>query len=99
MRKVSYHVPLSKLYEVVASCLYEEGAKFCPILIKINNKDILENSGGKPFLLQVWTDEGEMIFERPLETPPANWNISGNKLIYLEETNAKVVHLVKLFVD
>ena len=99
MRYVEYAVPLKKLYKVVASCLFEEGAKFCPVLIKIENEDIKEKSGGSEFLLQVWTDTGEMVFERPLEQPPANWNISGNKLVYLEETNAKVIHIVKLFVD
>ena len=40
-----------------------------------------------------------MVFERPLKQPPANWNISGDKLVYLEETNARVIHMVKLFVD
>ena len=37
MQKVMYHVPLYKLYKVVASCLYEEGALFCPVLVKIIN--------------------------------------------------------------
>ena len=40
-----------------------------------------------------------MVFEKPLQTPPANWNISGDKLLFLEETNAKEINVVKLFTD
>ena len=40
-----------------------------------------------------------MVFERPLAKPPANWNIAGDKLLYLEETNSTEVNLVKLFLD
>ena len=40
-----------------------------------------------------------MVFERPLAKPPANWNISGDKLVYLLETNSTDVYLVKLFLD
>ena len=99
MDKIAYHVPLEKLYEIVACCQFEEGSKFCPVLIKINEAQIIAVSGGKPFLLQVWTDTGEMVFEKPLATPPANWNISGDKLLFLEETNARQITLVKLFTD
>ena len=51
------------------------------------------------FLLQVWTINGQMVFEKPLHKPPANWNICGNKLLYLEDTNSEVVHLVYLYID
>ena len=46
MFMIEYAVPLKKLYKVVASCLYEEGAKFCPVLIRIMNEDIKEIIGG-----------------------------------------------------
>ena len=74
MQKVMYHVPLYKLYKVVASCLYEEGALFCPVLVKIIDLTVLKENEGKPFLLQVWSIKGEMVFERSLSMPPANWN-------------------------
>ena len=40
-----------------------------------------------------------MVFERSLDRPVANWNISGKMLIYLEDTNSQEVNVVKLFVD
>ena len=40
-----------------------------------------------------------MVFEKSLHKPPANWNIAGDKLLYMEETNSNIVHLVKLFTD
>ena len=42
MTKVMYSVPLSKLYQVVASCQYNEGAEYCPVLVQIKDKDILK---------------------------------------------------------
>ena len=66
MMKVIYEVPLNKLYKVVASCAYEEGADFCPVLVKIIDEKILRLNDNKPFLLQVWTINGVMIFELPL---------------------------------
>ena len=40
MANVMYSVPLSKLYQVVASCQYNEGADFCPVLVKIKDEFI-----------------------------------------------------------
>lgn len=37
MHKVMYQVPLNQLYEVVASCNYDERSDFCPVLIRIRN--------------------------------------------------------------
>ena len=35
VKAAMYSVPLNKLYEVVASCQYSEGADFCPVLVKV----------------------------------------------------------------
>ena len=94
-----YEVPLSSLYKVVASNMYEEGSKFCPVVVKIMDSEIIKESGGKEFLLQVWSELGEMVFEKALNRPPANWNLSGSNMVYAEETEAKEIHLVKLFID
>lgn len=40
-----------------------------------------------------------MIFEKRLMKPPENWNISGNKLIYMEENSSNKIFLVKLFLN
>ena len=47
----------------------------------------------------MWTIKGEMIFEKPLEKPISNWNISDNILLFLEEINSTEVWVVKLFED
>ena len=69
------------------------------MLVKIVDKDILQKNDNFPFLLQVWSIKGEMIFEKRMMKPPENWNISGNKLIYMEENNSNKIFLVKLFLD
>ena len=99
MENVQYKVPLDDLYKVVASCNYLHGAKFCPVLVKIMHKDIVKECDGIRWLLQVWTDKGDMIFERPMKNPVANWNITDNKFVFLEETHSTEIYLVKLFLD
>ena len=42
IRKVLYKVPLDKLYKVLFSCLYEENAEFCPVIVKIIDDYILQ---------------------------------------------------------
>ena len=70
-------------------------------MVKINNEDIIEQNGVKRYLLQVWSINGVMVFEKPLDKPVVNWNISRNKLIFQEDTfnGLNEVYLVKLFID
>ena len=69
------------------------------MLVKIIDKYILEENEDHPFLLQVWSIKGEMIYEKRMAKPPENWNINGNKLIYMEDNNSNKIFLVKLFLD
>ena len=47
----------------------------------------------------MWTIKGELIFEKPLEKPVANWNISRNKLVFMEEATSNVIWIVKLSME
>ena len=94
-----YQVPLSRLYQIMASCQFDDSSKFCPVLLKINNDEIKANNGGCAFLLQVWTIKGEMIYEKSLYKPISNWNISEDRLLFTEEVDSTEVWLVKLFLD
>ena len=51
MNKVRYQVPLNELYEVQASCNYDEDGSFCPVLVKIIDETILRNNKMLPYLL------------------------------------------------
>ena len=94
-----YSVPLDKLYQVIASCQYNEGAIFCPVLVKIIDPTVLLNNAGKEYLLQVWSNLGDNIFERPLRHPITNWNISGNKFVFQENPQDTTIFVVRLFID
>ena len=83
MRHVMYTVPLSELYKVLASCNFNEQNEFCPVLVKIVDEQILKlRDKNMRFLLQVWTNKGDMVFERALETPIVNWNITKDKFLF-----------------
>ena len=99
MSKVSYQVPLNSLYKVLASCMYEEDGNFCPVLVKIIDPTILKENKNKPYLLQVWTRSGDMVYEKALDKPVANWNISEKMLVYLEDTHSQEINVVKLLLD
>ena len=99
MNAAMYSVPLNKLYEVVASCQYNEIADFCPVLIKIVNDEIYKVEDQHRFLLQVWSKFGDMVFERKLRLPISNWNISDDKFIFQENKDDPTVYVVKLYLD
>ena len=99
MKKVMYYVPLDKLYKVIASCQYTENSDFCPVLVKIVDKQILEHNQGLPYLLQVWTNRGQMVFERSLMQPISNWNISHDKFCFQEDRESNEIYVIQLFLD
>ena len=96
MKQVSYLVPIKDLYEVVASCNFSTELDFCPVILRINDENIIEKNGGKAFLMQVWTRKGELAFERKLDKPVDNWNISTDKLLFHETEDSDTLHVVKL---
>ena len=51
LAKVMYEVELHKLYEVMASCQFTEDSNFCPVMVQINNKDIIAQNDGLKYLL------------------------------------------------
>ena len=42
MKGVMYSVPLNKLYKVLSSCNFNENSRFCPVLVQIIDKKIIE---------------------------------------------------------
>ena len=51
MKMVMYSVPLNKLYRIMASCQFNEGADFCPVLVEIVDKTIIKINNGTRYLL------------------------------------------------
>ena len=97
MKDVMFKVPLHELYNVIASCNYNANNYFCPVLVRIIDEMTLIKNENYPYLLQVWTQKGEMVFERKLREPVSNWNISGDKLIFQEKHDSSTIWVVKLF--
>lgn len=97
LNSVMYKVPLDKLYRVVASCNYNSMNYYCPVLVEVMDKEALKIHGeDKPFLLQVWNLKGEMVFERALKQPVANWNIANDVLMFQECSTDSNIWIVKM---
>ena len=100
-QKVMYRINLDSLYKVIGSCSGNPDAEFCAVLVEIVQKEIAKrtDAGKKKFLLQVWSNQGELVYERKLAEPVANWSISTNKLLFQEEIGSSTVCVVKLSLD
>ena len=96
MQQVSYSVPIDKLYQVIDSCNFSTDLDFCPVMLKIVDDKIIEENGGKAYLMQVWTNKGELAYERKLDRPVENWNISTDKLLFHEREDSDYIYVVKL---
>ena len=68
-------------------------------MVRIVDEQILKQNNGKPFLLQVWSKLGNMVFERPMMEPCTNWNSSDNIFLFSEDSNCENVWLVKLSIE
>ena len=105
LNRAEFSVPLDKLYKVLASCNFNENNFYCPVLLQVVNSKIKEHAPDKDYLLQVWTKEGEMVFERALKYPVFNWNVTHDKLMFQEEpeenegSGIPTLWVVKLFKD
>ena len=83
LNALKFSVPLDKLYKVVASCNYNQANLYCPVIVEVIDSVAKERYGAnKPYLLQLWNKKGEMVFERPLEQPVANWNIANDVFMF-----------------
>ena len=96
LEKVRFRVEVSELYKVIDSCVYDPNNVFCPVLVEIMNDEIIKENDGKKYLLQVWSNQGEMIYERQMDSPVTNWNISTDKFLFQEPLHPNVLFLVKL---
>lgn len=80
-------VPLKDLYDLEASCNYNQTNLWCPVLLKVGQvlrekfPEELEN----PYLLQVWSSSGELVFERSLSSSVMSWGIFGDTFIFQEK--------------
>ena len=96
MDNVKFSVPLNKLYKVIASCNYNASNAFCPVLVEIIDKFVLKNNKGMKFLLQVWTNKGDLVFEKALKQPCCNWNLTKDKFLFQLNPNSPQIYLVRL---
>ena len=89
------------MYTLVDTCNDNKNTTFNPVLLKIKNEVFLKEMTAKdgavyPFLLQIWDNEGVMVFERRLLQPQAQWAISGKIFLLREDEDADKLIVVKL---
>ena len=48
-------------------------------------------------MLQVWTRDGVKLFEKQLDKPISNWNLTKDKFLFQIEPHSRDVYLVNLF--
>ena len=51
----------------MSTCYFNEQMEYCPILLKIRDEVLIKEYGCE-YLLQVWSTEGQMVYEKPLKS-------------------------------
>jgi len=57
---------------------------------------ILEINEYRPYLLQIWKRGGQIIYEKSLDKPVCNWNITSDKFLFQEEPSSPEVTFISL---
>eukprot|EP00347_Sterkiella_histriomuscorum_P009906 403339425 len=86
LEAISYRVDLTKLYKIVDSCYYDAQAYYCPIIIQIKDKALLDDIGFE-YILQVWNRKGKKTYEKYIKNLPQMWAINGYYLVYKTHQN------------
>ena len=68
LKSVMYKVDLSELYKIKETCFYSQVMPYCPIIVH----DVKQ----KNYLLQVWTESGDLSMEVVLTNMPQAWCIT-----------------------
>ena len=57
LKNVKFEIPTNELYEIYDSCNYNTENEFCPVLLRLGQQ-MIETSKLRPYLLQVWSNQG-----------------------------------------
>ena len=81
---MSFTVDISKLYTVLASTYTNQANPYCPVQLKVNDKQLIAHYGGQ-HLVQLWNKDMEIVYQRTRKQPVSNWNLIGSYFIFQED--------------
>eukprot|EP00347_Sterkiella_histriomuscorum_P004764 403359199 len=82
-KDITYSVDLTKLYKVLGSCSYSDDMQYCPVLLEIGEERIRQSFNNCPYLIQVWDQKQNKIFELPLHQKIKQWQICYNYFLFV----------------
>lgn len=47
----------------------------------------------------MWSNKGQLLYEKKLSSPVSNWNIHEDVLVFQEHIHSEVLNVVRLFED
>ena len=84
---MSFNVDISKLYSVLTSACNNQANRYCPVQLCVNDLSLIEHYGGQ-YLIQLWSDNKELVYQRVRSQPLANRNLIDNYFIFQEDESA-----------
>ena len=87
MKSMSFNVDTSKLYSIESTCINNEANPYCPVQIKINDENLATQYGGD-YLVQLWNNKQNLLFQRVRNKLVYSWNIINNIFIFMEDKDA-----------
>ena len=84
LKQMSFRVDISKLYSVCASQSCNSANPQFAVQLKVNDLSLIEHYGGR-YLVQLWNNNREIVYQRVRNEPVTNRNLIDNWLIFQED--------------
>ena len=95
---VQFKIAVDSIYEISDYVLNDMDQKILPVLLYIKDETILRKETRLPkgspitdgcfrYIIEVWRNDGELLYERNLRHPPLGWSCSDNMFFYYEDDN------------
>ena len=89
LQSMSFNVDTALLYEIEKTCVLSQANRYCPILLQVNDKDLVKEYGGE-YVIQVWSDEKQLLYEKVRESTIYSWSLINNFFVFRDELSETI---------
>ena len=89
LQSMSFNVDTALLYEIEKTCVLSQANRYCPILLQVNDKELVKEYGGE-YVIQVWSDEKQLLYEKVRESTIYSWSLINNFFVFRDELSETI---------
>ncbi|CDW84531.1 wd-40 repeat protein [Stylonychia lemnae] len=95
LKNIQYNVEVSNLIKIVKTCFYHENMNFCPIIVQIQDPQIMKVLGNSMYLM-VYNRQGKLVYQRSLKYDLVSWNIFHQYLVIKLDPREGETHILQV---